>query len=257
MHSARSGKPDDWDHGAQDYAFDVAWTFRISGVEQTWDWQKQGSPPIEQLTSTRIVPSTSRSRNIPVTVYSMTNGEFVKLESGTEHDLLRRIDRDPHVRWIVAQPFRLDWRDTSLAWHYPDLLGAYDDGTVTVWDVRLAKDQDSDFLRQAAVTRAACAAVGWRYEVFSGMSVNERLNLMWLNVSRRRPPWAGQVEERVLRAAKCPNATVGTVSAEDDGSGELIATMWHLIWRGVLTADMQAHWSSQTQVALSEEDSNG
>jgi hypothetical protein len=38
-----------------------------------------------------------------VTAFSMTNDDHVWLESGLEHDLLRKCDRDPDVEWLVSQ----------------------------------------------------------------------------------------------------------------------------------------------------------
>jgi hypothetical protein len=46
-----------------------------------------------------------------VTAFAMTNDDHVWLESGLEHDLLRKCDRHPDVEWLVSQPFRLAWAE--------------------------------------------------------------------------------------------------------------------------------------------------
>ena len=43
---------------------------------------------------------------------------------------------------------------------------------------------------------------------------------------------------------------VGERLRPDDGSGELISTVWHLLWRGALDIDMTAPWTLTTAVAL-------
>ena len=197
--------------------------------------------------------SSKRNRHVPSPVYSMANGGFLTMESGLEHDLLRRVDRDQRMRRIVAQPFKLSWNGPEPAGHYPDLLTLCADGSTTVWDVRATEDQDDDFWTTVAVTRKACELVGWRCEVFSGLGDTERLNLLWLHGFRRRPTWNDQFEEQIISLAGHPPATLGSIMQSDDGSGELIAVMWHLLWRGVLSADIETRWTTTTPVTLSPE----
>lgn len=232
---------------------DLTWTFRVGDIDTVWSWELQGCPRIEELTPIRKPRSSKRNRHVPSPVYSMTNGGFLIMESGLEHDLLRRVDRDQRTRRIVAQPFKLSWNGLEPTGHTPDLLTVCADGSTTVWDVRATEAQDDDFRTKAAVTRKACEVVGWRYELFSGLGDIERLNLLWLHGFRRRPPWNGRFEEQAISLAGRPTATLGSIIQCDDGSGELIAVMWHLLWRGVLSADIEARWNTTTPVTLSPE----
>ncbi|WP_234821045.1 TnsA-like heteromeric transposase endonuclease subunit [Mycobacteroides abscessus] len=214
-----------------------------------WDWASRGPPPLEKLEPVRLPRSSNRHRHIPVTAYSIINNDFVQLESGLEHDLLRTIDRDPNIRGVVSQPFRLSWSGCDTGFHYPDLLTWQRDGSVTVWDVRAVDRQNDDFRTKITVTRAGCEAVGWRHEVFAGLTTVERLNLLWLHGFRRRPAWANEAEVRIRAGiAGKATTTLGDLFAHDDGSGEVIAVMWHLIWSGALTVDMGAHWELDTVV---------
>jgi hypothetical protein len=88
----------------------------------------------------------------------MTNDDHVWLESGLDHDLLRKCDRDPNVRCVVSQPFRLSWAQPTPGRHTPDLLIVSVDGQVTVWDARRLDEQNDDFKMQADVTRRCSAA---------------------------------------------------------------------------------------------------
>jgi hypothetical protein len=64
----------------------IEWELRVSGsaVTEAWDWQLQGSPPVRLLESVRMLRASRRARHIPVTAFSMTNGDHFWLESGLE-----------------------------------------------------------------------------------------------------------------------------------------------------------------------------
>ena len=236
----------------RDAALTVAWFFRIDGADPVkWDWR--APPPAKDLAPVRTPRSSASNRHIPVTAHSMTNGGVVHLESGLEHDLLRTLDRDPGIAAIVAQPLRLSWSAPMPTSHTPDLLTVRRDGEVTVWDVRAAEQQDDDFAKKSAVARDACAVVGWRYEVFTGCGITERLNRMWLNGFRRRPEWTHRYDNVVREAARQVPTTIGRLFALDDGSGELKAIVWHLLWCGVLQVDMTEPWDLDTSVSMSAE----
>jgi hypothetical protein len=233
----------------------VTWFFRVQdAAEMGWDWQRLGPPPVQQLAPIRMPRSSASNRHIPVTAYSMTNRGVVHLESGLEHDLVRRLDRDSVIVGMVSQPLRLSWTTPEPVSHIPDLLTLHDDNAVTVWDVRALEEQDDDFRNKSTVTRDACAVVGWRYEVFTGLSEIERLNLLWLHGFRRRPAWADHYEKKIRRAARHRDATIGSLFAHDDGTGELKAVVWHLVWRGVLSVDIAASWKLHTAVAVRVEE---
>jgi hypothetical protein len=231
----------------------ATWSFRMQGAEEAdWNWRQFGPPSVEQLSPVRMPRSSASSRHIPVTAYSVTNGGVVHLESGLEHDLVRRLDRDSGIVGIVAQPFRLSWTAAKPISHIPDLVALHDDDAVTVWDVRALEEQDDDFRIKSAVTRNACAVAGWHYQVFTGLGDVERLNLLWLHGFRRRPAWADRWVDQIHQAACRRDATIGSLFAHDDGTGELKAVVWHLVWSGVLSVDVAAPWNLQTSVAARE-----
>lgn len=235
----------------------VEWRMRFrDDVETVWLWQIQAAPPLDQLAPARTPRSSSNNRHIPVSAYSFTNRAVLHLESGLEHDLVRKLDRDPDVVRMVSQPFLLSWKTDDLFGHFPDLLSQHMDGSVTVWDARSLEQQDDDFHAKSVVTRRACEQVGWRYAVFTGVSTTERMNTLWLHGFRRRPPWAVHFEEEILRLAECGASTVGSLIAADDGTGELTSVMWHLVWTGALRIDMSVPWDLYTPVAVSRRTSH-
>ena len=223
--------------------------FHDGGVVE-WSWRDRGAPPLDELVAIRTPRSSSSNRHIPVSAYSMTNAGVVHLESGLEHDLVRRLDRDPTIRRMVAQPLRLQWTGTEPASHTPDLLTIDASGVVTVWDVRALEDQDDDFRAKSRITRGACAIAGWSYRVFTGLDIIERLNLLWLHGFRRRPPWTARYEQTIRTIAASGNVTLGTLFGAYDGSEEIKPVVWHLVWTGDLCVDMNAPWTLHTDVTL-------
>lgn len=232
----------------------LTWEFSIAGEPpEQWSWSERGTPPLDQLGPVRRPRSSEHHRHVPVTAYSITNGGFVHLESGLEHDLFRRLERDSTAVRIVAQPFELSWNGSETGSHTPDLLTTRADGVPTVWDVRPPEEQDQDFCEKSAITRQACTLVGWHYEVFAGMEEIERLNMLWLYGFRRKPAWAGRHEIQVCVAVGPGGCTLADVFAHDDGSGELISTMWHLLWCNELHIGMKVRWTLGTVVTLGKE----
>lgn len=117
-------------------------------------------------------------------------GESLQLASGLEHDLVRLLDRDRSVVWMVPQPCRLIFADGSkVTKHVPDLLVLTRSGDVVVWDARPTRRMDETFLRQSQRTRQACEKVGWSYEVFEGLDEVTRLNQLWLASFRSDEEW--------------------------------------------------------------------
>lgn len=227
---------------------DAAWTFSIDGSRVTWDW-RDGPPPIDRLSPVRTPRSGARSRHVPATAYSTTTSGWLHLESGLEHDLVRALDRQPDVKWIVAQPVLLAFTP-GAGKHLPDLL-SLSSGGVTLWDCRSEQRQDADFTLDAAATASACARIGWRYEVFSGQAVAERLNERWLAGFRRHREWHERHRPSVV--GHCTRAkALGDLLQLDDGSGELTSTVWHLLWTGEITCDLDRPLSLATSVTRTD-----
>lgn len=220
------------------------WEVRLGPNEGLVRWDGAGGPPAaETMFAVRKPRSSKRAKHIPVDAYSVTTKSHLRLESGLEHDLVRILDRDPNVRWLVAQPMTFRWlghADDDLKGHTPDVLQLDRNGKVTIWDVRNPDKLGRKFARQAALTKAACRQVGWTYRVFTGMTDIARQNYLWLHGYRRRPDWLSDaLVGRLVTAATQPDATVSDLMDLDNGTGEAIAAMWHLIWTGEIWIDLE------------------
>jgi len=218
----------------------TVWRFRVKDAEVDWDWSTV-RPPVRMLSSVRCPQSTAASRHVPVEAHSVTTGRTIRLESGLEHDLLRALDRQHGVVWLVAQPARLTFpvkRKGRPVRHIPDLLSLTVGGAVTVWDARAEPKQGADFRLKAALTAGACAHVGWGYRVFAGYGGVLRANLMWLQAYRRAQPWYEPARGVLSELLTGGTTSVGAVLAADAGSGHVISAMWHYLWHGDIICEL-------------------
>lgn len=229
------------------------WLFHLDGELVEWEWPLTLDPRL--LGSVReIKRSRSRQSHTPRWAYSTTMGRHLRLESSLEHDLMRDLDRRSDVAVLVSQPARLEWPGPCkrLEQHIPDLLSVDTSNVMTIWDVRPAEKQDEEFLADSERTRQACAAVGWRYEVFSGMASVRRINLMWLDGFRRPMPWY-EPGCAAIREALPMGGTIAQVQHLDGRAGHVLSAMWHGVWSGQLVADPDARFSGETELQFAAE----
>ncbi len=217
----------------------TTWTFRFAEGPTAWDWA-DGPPDPRLLVSIRTPKSTEKSRHIPVQAWSVTLGGPIRVESGVEHDLVRELDRDQDIVWMVSQPVRLRLVTANgrPRVHTPDLLTVDRAEEVTIWDVRPAEKQDERFTESRDLTARACADVGWRYRVFDGGDRIRRYNLRWLTAYRMPMPWYANARHELIAICSAADATIGTVLKSDKGAGHLTSAMWHYAWTGLLVIDL-------------------
>lgn len=203
------------------------------------------------IESHRRPASGAASKHVPVRAFSYTTAGFIELESGLEHDLVRVLDRDRSVAWLVPQPMRLSWslaRRGRRRRHTPDLLSVDVEGAVTVWDVKNpAAAVSTEFTKLRHVARAACHARGWHYEVFTGLEPIHRHNLLWLHAYRRRPAWTNAYEESLV-ASCADGVSLGDLITQEP-SDKRLAAVWHLAWSGRLVIDLRQPLTGTTEVS--------
>lgn len=231
---------------------DILWSFRVDGTLAAWDWDT-APPAVPALSRVRRPRSTSGHRHIPVLAFCVTTGEVVGVESGLEYELLLERDRDTAVSWLVPQPCRLSWRQNSgrARSHVPDLLEQRTDGSVVLWDVRPQDRRNPRFEEAVEITSAACAKVGWTHQVFTGHGTELRHALRWLASYRMPHPWHGPATAE-LRRILPTGGTVSMVLEADRGGGHLVQTMWHLLWKCELVADLTKPLTTVTRLAWAD-----
>lgn len=181
--------------------------------------------------------------------WSATTGGHVVYESRLELARLLVADFDPCVVAIAAQPFLLEAHDGSrVRRHVPDFLLLDTDGTVRVVNVkpaaRLANEKVAEALAWAGTL---FSARGWAHEVWSGADALWLANLRFLAgyrfADRIDPAAARAVEQYTKTAPVALNALEAHPGHQ--GLGIRPAAL-HLVWRGVLRADLSAALSGAT-----------
>ena len=211
----------------------VSWSVRLAGELIRWDWSS-GEPPVRNLEPVRRIPrGRFKSRGVPGRVASGITGGWVGFESGLEYSLVRQLERDRGIEWLVSQPVLLDGERR----HTPDYLEVRRGGVTRLWDARPRARRDEAFEVAAALTRRACAIVGWEYEVFEGLSEVEELNSIWLYGHRRVPLGFDRMRHGILCDAH--NApTLGALLATSRSRPEYVSAVWHLVWLGEIGFDL-------------------
>jgi hypothetical protein len=195
-----------------------------------------------------------RQRNFPSWWWRATSGDHLWFESWVERDQIMALDFDRSVVGLATQPFWLSWTDESgrRHRHAPDLFARRRDGTGLVIDVRLDDQITPADASVFATTAAACRSVGWQYRRVGGLGAVLATNLRWL-AGYRHPRCCHPGRAAELRAAFAqPGALLTTATAVGDPIA-VLPTLFHLLWRGVLTMDMtSAPLDSSSRIALAD-----
>lgn len=181
--------------------------------------------------------------------WSATMGGHVVYESRLELARLLIADFDPAVVAIAAQPFLVCAADGArLRRHVPDFLLLDAGGAVTVVNVkpagRLADERVAAALNWAGTV---FRSRGWSHEVWSGAPAQFLVNLRFLAGYR----FADRVDRLALefaarRAAEGPVTLAGLEADQGCDAREVRAAVLHLLWVGVLRADLFAPLSGAT-----------
>ncbi len=170
--------------------------------------------------------------------WAATTGQHVAYESWLERSVVMRLDFDPQVVGLAAQPFWLHWHDGHRERrHAPDYFARRDDGTGVVVDVRADDRIKARGAEAFAATARACAQVGWEFQRLGAAPVVSDANLRWLAGYRHPRCWREEVADALMATFVTPRSLLDGVAAV----GQRIAVLpvaFHLLWRQVLVADL-------------------
>lgn len=201
---------------------------------------------LESALPVRSFFSWQGKRNYEGMWWSSTMGAHVGFESLLERDFLLSADHDRDVVGIASQPLAFLWPHGTAGArdHVPDFFVRLRDGTGRVVDVKPA-GRTRSAERQFGLTREACEAAGWDYEVFTGLSEPRASNLRWLAGYRQDRFAPADTVATLLADSFAPEASlVGGVrrAARALGADESIvrAHVLNLLFTGALAVDLDA-----------------
>lgn len=180
--------------------------------------------------------------------WAATMRRHVVYESRLELARLLLADFDPSVAAIAAQPFHLSasvqGKERS---HVPDFLLLDGDGAVSVVNVKPADRLDDAKVADAlGWAGAVFAERGWRHEIWTGAPAVQLSNVRFL-AAYRDPARLDPVVVSAVGVAAVGPVRLGEIEQTwPKRSGEARAAALHLLWRGVLRADLSAALSADT-----------
>ena len=195
----------------------------------------------EDVQPVRDFPSYRGQRDFPGLYWSATTGRHVGFESWLERDHAMLLDFDPYVTGFASQPFWLCWRDETTRKgrsHAPDYFARAVDGTGLVVDCRPVDRVDDRSAVAFAVTRQVCEAVGWAYRLVGALDPVRVANLRWLAGYRHPRHAAADGTVAAVRAAFAVPSPLMAQAATVGDPIEVLPVVFHLLWSGVLGADL-------------------
>ncbi|WP_349307921.1 MULTISPECIES: TnsA-like heteromeric transposase endonuclease subunit [unclassified Streptomyces] len=186
--------------------------------------------------------------------WSATCGGHVGYESWLERDHLMLFDFDPLVTGMASQPFQLSWTGPGgrRVRHTPDFFVRRADGTGLVVDVRPDDRIEPRDAMKFAATAAACELVGWGFTRVGAPDEVLMANVRWLAGYRHPRVHRPEVAARLVEVfADGASLLAGARSVGDQIA--VLPVLFHLLWRRVLTVDLDAGLlSAATRVRLGE-----
>ena len=91
-----------------------------------------------------------------------------------------------------------------------------------------------------AATQRACAAVGWGYRRVGVADAVLAANVRWLSGFRHRRCGNAPAGSELVRRAAAGPVTVADLAGCAGDRLALLPALYHLLWRGVLAADLAA-----------------
>jgi hypothetical protein len=182
--------------------------------------------------------------------WSATTGGHVVYESRLELARLLLADFDPQVMVISAQPFLVTAPSGGrMRRHVPDFLVMDRDGGVCVVNVKPA---DQLAVPEVAGALAWAGEVftgrGWRHEIWSGAAPVLLANVRFL-AGYRYPDRVDASLVAVIARDAPDDVTIGELERDWPGrAGEARAAVLHLVWRGMLRADLSVALSAATRL---------
>lgn len=197
--------------------------------------------PVAHLTPWREVNNHPGQMNLTGLHYLAKTGEHVPYESRLEQFALQRLDHDPTVVRVAAQPFLLRWMDgEETLGHVPDFLVERVRRPHLLVDVKPHAFVDTPDNRTAfTATRDACERVGWEYAVWSEPTETYLLNLRWLAAYFRTPYNHDVYRPALLNLLRNGPRPIGELVTALEPECLVRPSLYHLLWCREVLADLE------------------
>jgi len=210
-----------------------------SGLKQSGALEVLWGTGFEHVSPVRSFGSFQGQRSFQGSWWFATTGEHVGFESWVERDAVMLLDFDPDVVAVSSQPFCLTWAGRLRARrHVPDYFARLVDGSAVVIDVRPDELVGADDAEVFAATQRACAAVGWGYRRVGVAGPVLAANVRWLSGFRHRRCLNTLAGSELVRRVAAGPATVADLAGCAGDRLAVLPALYHLLWRGVLAADL-------------------
>jgi hypothetical protein len=212
-----------------------------AGVKQSGALEVLWGTGFERVSPVRSFGSFRGQRSFQGSWWFATTGEHVGFESWVERDAVMLLDFDPDVVAVSSQPFCLRWAgQPGGRRHVPDFFARLADGSAVVIDVRPDELVGADDAEVFAATQRACAAVGWGYRRVGVADAVLAANVRWLSGFRHRRCGNAPAGSELVRRAAAGPVTVADLAGCAGDRLAVLPALYHLLWCGVLAADLAA-----------------
>jgi hypothetical protein len=205
-------------------------------------------PEPRQLRSRKVV---TRSQSRSTGKYpSWKMGRMLQWESANELNAFRLLDCDPQVRTFTEQPCEIRYmQDGVVRRHFPDILVEIN-GSKELWEVK----SESEALRTEIASRTELLTEylpmwGYTYRVVLGHHLARQPNLRNADRLLRfgRDPVTEYEQEFIRLAIKRHGALVWSDACAGTYGSRGREILCHLALNGMLSLDISAEWSAETQ----------
>ena len=215
-------------------------TFKRDGSDETRAPLRQVALlEVERFDPIRRPRPYKGQKHLPGVYWFASSASHVPYESLLELSALIRLDFDPEVEAVSAQPFWVHFPFESRAgMHAPDFFAALGDGRGRLVDVSpMSETTKPKRARAFKLTRRACRALGWEYEVMTEPDATVMTNLRALAGFRREPGQFSEFAAPLLERIQT-GVTIGELSSAIGPPERVRPVLFHLLWRGELAVDL-------------------
>lgn len=211
--------------------------------------------PVEGASAARRFYAWPGKRNYEGRWWFASTGRHIAHESLLEAGYLMVADHDPQVVAVASQPLIFLWPCDApgAKWHVPDYFVRLADGTGRLIDVRAPEHVDKA-AEQFVLTRGACRAIGWDYQVFTGLPEPYASNLRWLSGYRHPRHSPSPETEAVVVEAFTPATSLAAGLRRagrllgGNGMSVVGGNVLHMLYHHALRADLDVALSMDSHI---------